>query len=244
MASWRDADIDRFVSAVVPVVTQGQFQIAQLTDAYLAQVDKHVFGIKKPATTAVRPAQTTVKALRGVDAEEVFRRPAVELYTALTKGKTLDEAVDAGLKRAVGLAVTGLQLAKTSTVQRRLSKDDRIVGYRRVLTGREDCALCAIASTQRYTRGDLMPIHPGCDCDVAPIRGTEDPGRIINADLLEQTHQAVENLAGSADRSARDIGLGTGRDYTHLISTRTHGELGPVLTWRDQHFTGPNGVAG
>jgi hypothetical protein len=80
-----------------------------------------------------------------------------------------------------------------------------------------------------------MPIHPGCDCGEQPIYGTEDPGQIIDEQLLEATHEAIEERFGFSDRGAREI------DY-RLIQVRDHGELGPLLTVRGQHFDGPSSI--
>jgi hypothetical protein len=234
LGSWRDADIARMVAQIVPVVNGAQMQMVALTDAYLNAV-AIAAGLPMP-TAATTARAVTGTATRGVDPREVYRRPGVTVWTALSEGKPLSEAVDAGLARLLNLAGTDLQLAKTRTSLNRLRGDRGTVGYRRVLTGKEDCAMCVIASTQRYHREDLMPIHPGCDCDVAPIRGNVDPGQVIDPDRLEALHQSVADQFGRSDRGGRDI------DY-RLIEVREHGELGPVLTWRGQHFDGPQAVA-
>jgi hypothetical protein len=82
-----------------------------------------------------------------------------------------------------------------------------------------------VASTQRYHKGDLLPIHPGCDCGEMPLYGTDDPGQIINQQRLDATHEAVEARFGEFDRSAREI------DYRNIM-VADHGEMGPVLTWK------------
>jgi hypothetical protein len=157
------------------------------------------------------------------------------LNYALSQGATLTTAVTAGLTRARSLGATNLQLAKTHTV----AKNRRDEWYRRTLTGSENCTLCVIASTQRYRRGNLMPIHPGCDCGVQSEESVSDPGWVINSDLLEQVHNTVAQEFGKTDRAAEIIdGLNDRSDFLDLIVTREHGELGPVLTWRDQHFRG------
>ena len=128
-----------------------------------------------------------------------------------------------------------LQLAQTHTAQRRMSSGHGIVGYRRVLTGSENCALCAIASTQRYHRGSLMPIHDHCDCLVAPIYGEHDPGRVINEGLMSSVRASIDEHYGQAgwERPSKPM-----RD----IRVRTHGEYGPTLTWERQNFRGPSDI--
>ena len=234
LGSYRDADIDRFVDAVVPVVLAGQRQIAQLTDVYLAAMAAKVFG-GPPRPVGVPAEAVTGTALRGVDPREVYRRPGVTVWTALSEGKSFDEAREEGLARAVLLALTDLQLARTHTARSILARDDRVVGHRRTLTGAENCGLCVVASTQRYHKADLQPIHPGCDCGVEPIYGTEDPGQVIDPDTLENVHEVIQERFGVSDRGARDP-----IDYRKVLTVREHGELGPVLTVSRHLFTGPN----
>ncbi|MGV9364517.1 hypothetical protein [Amycolatopsis sp. NPDC003731] len=185
------------------------------------------------APLGLRPAEVTGTALRGVDPREVYRRPGVQVWTSLSEGRTFDEAVKDGLRRAVSVAMTDLQLAKTHTARKVFENDDRVVGHRRTLTGSEDCAICRVAATQRYHREDLQPIHPGCDCGVAPIYGDSDPGQVIDRKGLEDVHDAVAERFGESAADARAI------DYRKLILVENHGEIGPVLTVKGQHFDGP-----
>ena len=97
--------------------------------------------------------------------------------------------------------------------------------YRRVLTGRENCALCVVASTQRYYRGDLLPIHPGCDCGVQPLPPGLAVNQVIDEDLLEQVHQITADRLGVSDRGGRTP------DYRKLLTVSEHGEYGPTLSW-------------
>ena len=78
-----------------------------------------------------------------------------------------------------------------------------------------------------------MPIHPGCDCSVDRVDANFDPGQVIDPSTLEGTHGQVAEFAGIADRGGR------APDYRELIVTSENGELGPVLRWRNQNFTGP-----
>jgi len=234
LESWRDEDINRMVGQIVPFVGGAQMQMVALTDAYLNAIAVAT-GLPMP-TGSTSARSVTGTATRGVDPREVYRRAGVTVWTALSEGKSLSQAVNEGLHRLVNLAGTDLQFAKTRTSLHRLAGDGSVAGYRRVLTGSENCAMCTLASTQRYHKRDLMPIHPGCDCDVAPIRGNADPGQVIDEARLESLHQAVKDQFGTTDRGGREV------DY-RLIEVRDHGELGPVLTWRGQHFDGPSAVS-
>lgn len=240
LGSYRDADVARFVRQVVPVTQGAQASMASLTDAYLAAVDAAELG--QAAKPLGIPADTvTTEALRGVSADEVYLRPGVTTWTALSEGKDLQTAVGLGLQRALSIATTDLQLAKTHTSRRVLMADKSVVGYRRVIEGRHSCAKCIVASTQRYHRADLLPCHPGCDCSVQKIRGNRDPGQVIDPDRLEGIHARVAQEFGQSEGGARGI-PGAVSEYRDLLVTHEHSELGPVLGVRGQHFAGPGSI--
>lgn len=232
LGSYRDADIDRLVNLVVPHVQAGQIQIANLTEAYFQRVGARA-GIDMSYVTGGR----------GIPADDVYRRPAATLYTALSENKPMALAVEEGGRRLTSLIATDLQMAKVRQAQRSLQSAG-ISAFIRVLTGNENCALCVIASTQRYWTKDLSPIHPGCDCSVDALPPGFDPDeQIVNQELLDLTHATIEQKLGASDRGARDLGLGkevAGKpvsDFTDLIVTREHSEYGPTLSWRSDHFT-------
>jgi hypothetical protein len=160
LGSWRDADIERFTAAVLPVVLGAQRQVGSLTQAYVTALIADMTG------EAARPPAVDVATgavLRnGVDPVEVYARPIREVWKALAAGNDLNKALEIAALRLEQILATDLQLAKTHAARAVMSDDHRVVGYRRVLTGIKTCGLCVVASTQRYHRGDLMPIHPGC----------------------------------------------------------------------------------
>ncbi|GAA3581121.1 hypothetical protein GCM10022198_00270 [Klugiella xanthotipulae] len=234
LGSYRDFDARRFVAQVVPLVQAGQLHVATLTAAHIAG-----------AATATPIDRDAILDGRGTATSEVYRRPFVTAYTALSEGVPLDEALRRGAARLMGLASTDMQMSRVRQAQRSMV-DRGIDQYHRVLTGRENCALCVIASTQRYWVANLMPIHPGCDCSPQKLTGNNPLRQVINPDLLNLTHKAIDQQLGLSDRGARDLGLGKESsagnplsDYTDLITTQIHGEIGPVLTWRSHQFTTP-----
>lgn len=220
LGDYRDADIDRFVSTVVPVVAGGQRQVAALTDAYLASVGTVILG-KSVRPVGIPANVINYEALRGVPAAKVYARPGNVVWTALAGGVNLDEAVQRGLGRAMSITATDLQLARTHATRYAMANNDRIVGFRRVPSGGNVCELCSTASTQRYHRDDLLPIHPGCSCGVEPIYGTEDPGQVI-------------------DPGTSDTGEPNTVDNPSDVVVHDHGELGPVLAVKGQAFRGPD----
>lgn len=264
LGSYRDADATKFLSWLLPFVQAGQQHMSTVTAAYLANLTGSLGAARSPVGVPAR--QVTGGALRGVDPAEVYRRPFQQVWYQLSLGKPLAEAVQAGAQRLQAVAGTDLQLATTHTARAVLEQQPNIVGYRRVLTGAENCGLCVVASSQRYHEADLMPIHPRCDCVVAPIVGEHDPGQVINSamlttghlptslnrqgvgvysadhlldvgNLLPDVHAAIRDTFGKSSADAR-----TTVDYRHVITVHHHGEIGPVLTVKGQKFTGPAAI--
>lgn len=239
LGSYRDADFDRMIAALIPRIETAQQQVSNLTDAYIRKQALAEFGSVQER--AVFNASTN--NLRGVDAETVYHRPFASTYAALSSGKAVQFAIAEGERRLTDLVLSGVQLSKTHSAANAM-ENSKFTKFMRTLTGRENCAMCVIASTQRYHRGDLLPIHPGCDCGVKPF--VVDPGgdyQIINESLLESVHDQIASKLGDSDRGARLLGTGKFEqsqisEYTDLILTREHGELGPTLTWRTDKFTG------
>ncbi|MET9959339.1 hypothetical protein ABZ128_09655 [Streptomyces sp. NPDC006326] len=235
LGSWRGEDVSRFQRTALPVMLAGQRQVASLTTTYLERL------YRETADEAVRTDldfdRVTGRALRGVDPEEVYRRPFVDVWTALSEDEPFDEALKRGAHRLETIAKTDLQLARTHTVREVGDDMPRFEYTVRELQGEYDCALCMIASTQRYRKRDLAPIHPGCDCLVKLVTADEDPGQIIDEERLQAIHDAVEAALGTFDRGGRAV------DYRKIIISREHGEIGPVLGYRGQRFTGPDEIS-
>lgn len=241
---WLDFDlfnateVDRAVPLIAGRVEAAQMRVAASTDVYLSSmIAAGTAGVPEVLGVSIEDASTW--ALRGVAAETVFRRPMTTVFANLAAGMAVDRAKSAGLERLRKIAATDIQLAKTHTAQRRLRNDDKVVGYRRVLNGPKNCGLCIVASTARYHRGDLQPIHPGCDCTVAPITGKTDPGWVIEPEQLDKVHATLLAEFGSEDASARTFSTieNEAVSYRDVLVVHQHGEIGPVLgvrghSWR------------
>lgn len=226
-----------FAERAATTVAAAQAVTATTTDGYLAAALTLQSG-ELFAPTGLRPAYP-----RPVDPSDVYRRGSVTARTVLAAGGPLHDALSAGRARMVDTAETDVALTQRATTVEVLSSDERVVGYRRVLTGKS-CALCATASTQRYHTGQLMPIHGHCDCGVAPIYGNRDPGHIINRPLVADLKNAGR-VGGDPDywQSRRITVDADGSVHLPDIAVRDHGELGPVLTERSHDFTGPGDIA-
>jgi hypothetical protein len=256
---YRTAGADAFIDAMVPILNTAQQTMADLTSAFLTQQIVTMGGGTTQAV-GIPSHLVTGRALRGVDPAEVLRRPYEQLWTGLSQGKSFEQAVQIGQVRAQSISMTNLQLAKTRAGREVMRHDSRVVGYRRVLTGARSCGLCILASSQRYHKADLMPIHPSCDCAIAPIIGTEDPGRAINSatlttgvlntgmtesgvkvyghdgvielgDLVGPVHDAIRERFGQSSTDGRSI------DYRKVLVTHDHDEYGPTLAVSSHSFT-------
>lgn len=237
LGDYHEADAARFAGAIIPLVLAGQIRYAQLTEAYLSRQLADFSRTGRVTARGVDLGEVTGAAVRGVDPAEVYQRPAKTVWTKLSEGSDMTAAVTAGLHRATTIAATDLQLARTHTA-RAVMRRSGVREFRRVLTGRESCGMCVIASTQRYRVENLMPIHPGCDCGVEALEpGVEHP-QVLDKETLEAAHDAIADRFGmkAADRGGRAL------DYRKVLLVREHGELGPVLTVKRHLFTGPGDI--
>ena len=158
LGSWDEADVARFQSRVLPVVQAGQRRTVALTDAYLARA------------TRTRPVGLVADDLigaavrNGTDPADVYRRPFVQLWSALSNGAQFMDAMNAAGVRAAQSASTDVSLtmrASAGAFDAQAADEARIVGWERVLDP-DACAYCATASTQRYRSANLDPIHANC----------------------------------------------------------------------------------
>lgn len=160
LGSWHRPAAQRFAAAAVPMVEGAQSALANLTSNYVASVASEA--LRRPV--APPPIPHTARArLRLKDPGEVYQRPFVEAYTALRDGDQLDQALGKARLRLREVAEGDMQLAYSHSAQaamQGLPEQQRPTGWRRVLQGSENCAMCVLASTQRYHREELNPIHP------------------------------------------------------------------------------------
>jgi hypothetical protein len=235
LGSWRDGDIDRFVDTLAPALMGVKAQSAQVSIAYAKKVA--ALAGKKYVAPTVAALDLSTKALRnGANTLDVYSRPFVQMRMALAKGESFTDALNTGAMNSRQLARTEIQLSRREASLYSRNANDNVVGYLRTLTGSESCALCYTASTQRYNKGELMPIHPGCDCGEMPIYGDTDTGQVIDQQLLDKSHEAIGDRFGFSDVTGK-----TDLDYRKIM-VRDHGEIGPMLTVKGHKFIGPNNL--
>jgi hypothetical protein len=162
LGSYDEADVDRFVEAAVPVVLAGQTHAVALTEAFvIRRLGLDPIGLD--------PAELTGASVRnGAVLEEVYRRPFVNVWTALGKDVPWDEAVDAGEARATASAEMDVQLSHRASYGALQRAEPRIKGYRRrANTGA--CSFCRLVNGAFVKRADAMPLHNRCGCGLDPI---------------------------------------------------------------------------
>ncbi len=229
LPEYRDQNLDEWMGVALPIIQAGQETSALATSSYL-EIQLAALGISESLNFDLE-AVTGAALRNGTPPEVVYSRPFKVVWDALSKGHSIEEAIEMGANRLRQLIETDIQLSHTHASRSILSARKDVTGFRRVPTGAFTCALCLIASTQRYNKLELMPIHPGCDCRVAPIISESDPGQILDPNLLEDIHSRVEEMFGFSDRSGRAI------DYRKLLVVENHGEFGPTLAKAGQKFT-------
>ena len=207
---------------------------AELTHSYLLEYAEAASGelLDVPGLELENVIGSAVR--EGANMEQVYERGVVTARSRLADGAQWADAMRAGRARATLAANTDVKLADRASV-RETGRRGLFTFYRRVLDG-DSCLRCAAASTQRYHREDLLPIHPGCGCTVAPIIADRDPGRVLNEDLLAE----LKENGGSQYWERQDVRIdangkvttgapGSDKRETFDVAVGDHGELGPLL---------------
>ena len=167
LPDYRDRNVDQFLTLVLPLMDAAQRQSILLTDAYLARaLERRPMGVD---------AARVIASLRGdTSPEEVYRRPFVTVWTALSKDTALDQAVAAGLARATSTAAMDVQMAHRGALRAVQDADPRIRGYRRVADAGA-CAFCSMIDGAFVKSADAMALHNGCGCGLEPIEDEPRP---------------------------------------------------------------------
>jgi hypothetical protein len=162
LGTYNEEDVDRFVEAAIPIVLAGQTQAVALTEAFV---------IRRMGLTplGIDPAEVTGAAVRsGTPPEEVYRRPFVNVWTALGKNVPWEQAINAGEARATASAEMDIQLSSRATYGAVQRVETRIKGYRRRANGGA-CKFCLLVNGAFVKNADAMPLHNRCGCGLDPV---------------------------------------------------------------------------
>jgi hypothetical protein len=166
-----------FVDRVVPLVLAAQEVAVAVADAYLSTESGMATSTSTEPWGLNAAALIGVRARRGDWLEDVYAR------NHRATESTFAERMAREVNTDVTLAERGATFVHTEG-------DERIVGYRRVLSAGKNCGLCVVAASQRYSKGDLRPIHYSCGCTTQPIYGDAagwtKPSRATLRSLYEQ----------------------------------------------------------
>lgn len=195
LGSYDRSDIRRFTEAADPVVEAGQRRAIALGAAFVGKV-------VEDEPPQIDPEEVIPYIRRGTPKEEVRRRPFKRTWKALKDGKEWSQAVDQGYEIATVTAGMDVTLSMRDGMSIVMLREPRIWGYQRVPDGGA-CDFCLLASTQRYTRQTLMPLHDRCGCGVEPIKAYGDPGRFFNRDKLKELKAAGVSDEITASRRAK-----------------------------------------
>lgn len=218
-----DASVGRFAQQTATLVRAAQASAARLTDSYLSLV------LRDMGVTARTAPISLALDLRGVPEAQVWQRPAETYRYLRSVGSSAEAAREQAVTRMQTMAHDDVVLAVRTAARDKLERITEAVGYRRIihpeLSKGGTCGLCIAAADRIYHVSELMPVHDNCHCTVLPVlAGGEDPGHTLNQQELADLYAA----AGGSTAAEK------------LKRTRyqidEHGELGPVLTVKGQHF--------
>lgn len=161
LGSYDEADVAVWLRAVVPFVTTVERQSVLITNAYVARV----LGQQPLSLSAMK----IIQSIRGEPTpDEVYRRPFVTIWKALSDGVPYEKAVDAGLARAKAQAAMDVQLVHRATLQAIQDLEPRIRGWKRAANA-EACSYCRLLDGAFVKRADAMPMHDFCGCGLEVI---------------------------------------------------------------------------
>lgn len=163
----------------------------------------------------------------GTPIVEVYKRPARQREHAIRTGATEAEQVDVFTKRLEAIVEDDLARSARDEASRVLAASPKVLYYRRVihpeLSRTGTCGLCIVAADQKYASGKLMPLHGKCKCTIAIVTADADPGLSLNREDLKALYAAAGSTYAEDLKRIR-------------VAVREHGELGPVLVGRGEHF--------
>lgn len=218
---YSDRLVSEFAGGVGALVDGAAQRSATLTDAYLQSALRRMGA--DPVSSSFLVSES---ARAGVTADEAYARLAGQYRWLRSEGRTTAEALQVVRARLDRMVATDVALASREQARLTLASN-QVTQYRRVirpeLSRTGACGLCIAASDQVYSTMDLLPLHGGCNCEVLPVVGGEDPGRDLNTADLENLYAAAGDTTG-------------GRELKRVrVQVVEHGELGPSLTNAAQH---------
>lgn len=227
-STWYDAAAVAALATQIDDLSQGaRDAVAGAMQAYVA----HLSALIRDTSSIPVPRASLPAIRNGVDMVGVHSRPAAQYRWTYAITADQEAALEAALLRTQQLIETDVMLAARDA-QHAAMEDIGVHRYRRVLRPElaksgHSCGLCAVASHRVYKTGELMPIHGGCNCLTIEVTA-DDPGSALNKADLDRIYSAASEDGSTHARDLKRV----------QVQINEHGELGPVLTVRGQHFLG------
>lgn len=227
LPDYRDRSAETFAASASRVVQAGQRATATLTAAFNEQAAKQLTGTAVPSRLDLG---RLAKLREGADPFDVYMRPARQVWWELSKGVRFDQAAESGLTRALTLAATDLQLAKTDAIAQTFEQDKRVLAYERV-AGDAACELCAFASGQISKADEVMPIHDNCACTAIPIY---DEARAADAQTINQIRGAAYDATDDRRAFANSMTTHDPSVLPPQVQSIREQNLKITATWNDR----------
>jgi hypothetical protein len=199
MESYDDTDVPDWLGLVVPLVLGAQRAAIALTDA--------AFGVfMGRAPLGIDPAPLTGAGARnGTPPEEVYRRPFVDVWTALRDGHQYDEAVSMGQERATSTAETDVQLAMRAGADAIEQADPNMFGFHRAADP-DACKFCQLVDGAYVKRADAMALHNRCGCGLEPNRQPHPLAARLPSGVAVHKHGELGPVLTDPDHNFRTEG--------------------------------------
>jgi hypothetical protein len=216
---WYDGALSAEFAGHLGETVDGAARIAaNQADAHLHLLLQEVSG--QPVHHGPSVVEGSVRA--GTSAADAYDRLSTQYRYEVSIGAEHLSALAVVLDRANRMAQMDVALGAREQSRATLAANSNTVsGFRRILrpelskTG--SCGLCIVASDQIYGSFDLLPIHNGCVCEVAPVVGDLDVGDQLNREDLTRLYDAAQGTSAQGLLNVR-------------ATVHEHSEYGPILT--------------
>jgi hypothetical protein len=214
-----DATYARAESPILDLIVTGQQAAARTGADYISDVLYDTEQVDLPVAR-VNPAAFSGFAADGRDLEGMFYSSVTSAKDAVAKGATLDEALLAGRKQLVMLALTTVADANREAIGAAMGTRPAVDGWVRMLNP-PSCGRCAILAGKFYRWNDGFKRHPRCDCRHIPA--SESLAGDLTTDPYEYfkslTGDEQEKLFGKSEARA----INDGADIFRVMNTKTRG---------------------
>lgn len=184
------ANLDEWLSRVLPVVSTAQRTSVIFTEAFLAQRLER-------APLGVNPGELIGAGVRnGAAPAEVYERPFVTLWSKLGAGLDFADASSAALARATGTAAMDVQLSMRATANAVQEADEEIYGYERAADPGA-CNFCSEVDGAYVKEADAMPLHNNCGCGLEPLTAPHRRAAKLPSGVVVHHHGELGPMLGA-----------------------------------------------